>query len=168
MKVKEKGLDASSIQRGAKPDGSARPSGDKHDTRPKKFNAFKEVERIKASGGQVPDFIDAPGGAKRKRGADEESGEAKKVKQVRGRWYAGEGHGYANTSCFSQETGPLTISYNDKPIQVDRKTGAVIDKSELAFPENAVLKFSNCGSEGDWKKLKVRFGICTVCEIAPC
>jgi hypothetical protein len=86
MKVKEKGIDSSTIQRGG---SKAEGSGNKQDgahPRVRKFNAFKEVEKIQASGGKLPEFIAGPTGGgegKRKRGADDDGSSGKRAKQVR-------------------------------------------------------------------------------------
>ncbi len=55
----------------------------------------------------------------------------------------------------SQQDEPVSISYNGKDVLVDRRTGEVLDKAALTFPENALLKFTNVGENGDWKILKV-------------
>lgn len=48
----------------------------------------------------------------------------------------------------------LYLTYNDVMVEIDPQTGKVLDTSKLAFPERAVLKFSNAGPAGDWKQLK--------------
>ena len=48
----------------------------------------------------------------------------------------------------------LYILYNKHRIAINRKTGAVLDKNELVYPERALLRFSGAGENGDWKVLK--------------
>jgi hypothetical protein len=38
---------------------------------------------------------------------------------------------------------------------VSRKTGTVMNKNELVYPDRALLKFTGAGETGDWKLLKV-------------
>lgn len=140
MKVKEKGLDAGSIVRDPKKDKSS-----SSDAPGRKFNAFNEMAKIKASGGKLPVYLQkagvdgvpglpgAAGKRKREDGGDDEQAFEKKAKAPE---------------------GPLKITFNGAEIEVDRSTGAPLDKSTLTFPERAVLKFTNCGPDGDWKQLK--------------
>lgn len=138
MKVKEKGLDAGSIVRDPKKDGN------KADMAPRKFNAFNEMAKIKASGGKLPVYLQKAGvdgvpglpgaaGKRKREDGDDQEGVEKKARVPE---------------------GPLKITFNGAEIDVDRTTGAPLDKSTLQFPTNAVLKFTNCGPEGDWKQLK--------------
>lgn len=144
MKVKELGLDASNIVRDPKKDEGGKSAGGGRPNPAGKFNAFNEMAKIKASGGRLPVYLQKAGvdtvpealkgdlKNKRKRDDDDERDEKKaKVEQ-----------------------GPLTITYNGSEIQVDRTTGEPLDKAALTFPSEAVLKFTNCGPDSDWKQLK--------------
>lgn len=51
----------------------------------------------------------------------------------------------------------LYILFNKHRVSVNRKTGQVLNKHELVYPERALLKLTGAGETGDWKVLKVRF-----------
>jgi hypothetical protein len=137
MKVAEKGIDTSNIQRNK-------------DSRPnhKQFSAFREIEQMKQKGEKLPAYVMNMGSpalldtshvgdvsGKRKRdGGEEETGRPEKK---------------------SKESQVLTITYNDKQIAINRATGVVIDKSEIHFDPGRVLRFENAGPDADWKQLKV-------------
>ena len=50
----------------------------------------------------------------------------------------------------------FTLEYKDVKLQCDRVTGQVINKSEIPFEKDAVIKFSGAGPDADWKDLKVK------------
>ncbi len=109
MKVKEKGLDQSSIQRS---DKAGTPSSSNNNGKPSfsgprtfgKFNAFHELDRIKQNGGRLPDYIlkeqrgitvgyemkgtgaSGSGEGKRKRDGQDEAAAEKKAKKVSVAW----------------------------------------------------------------------------------
>ncbi|ORX37808.1 hypothetical protein BD324DRAFT_645356 [Kockovaella imperatae] len=144
MKAKEKGIDMKSSKRG--PDRHQRSV-------PGKFNAFKEMAKIEA--GELPDLAKiAPSTAvigkppavrstqrdgrdsnKRSRDRDDD-GEDKRAK-----WAKLE---------------DLTLEYNGVELKCDPTTGEVREPEKVAFTPNAVVKFVNCGKDGDWKDLKQR------------
>lgn len=137
MKVVEKGIDTSNIQRNK-------------DSRPnhKQFSAFREIENMKQKGEKLPEYVMNMGSpalldishvgdvsGKRKRdGGDDETGRPEKK---------------------SKESQVLTITYNNKQIAINRATGVVIDKNEIEFAPGRVLRFENAGPDADWKQLKV-------------
>jgi len=53
----------------------------------------------------------------------------------------------------------LYILFNKHRVGVSRKTGTVMNKNELVYPERALLKFTGAGETGDWKILKVGFSL---------
>ncbi|KAJ9111259.1 hypothetical protein QFC22_006559 [Naganishia vaughanmartiniae] len=146
MKVKEKGLDQSSISRGTTTIRPAAPNA-------KQFNAFREIETMKLKGERLPEYVmsmgtpallaNAPTGdgaaaGKRKRedgGADDdvEGGRADKR---------------------AKEEQFLWIVYNGKRLAVNRATGVVVDKAEIEYQPGKVLRFENAGPDADWKQLK--------------
>jgi hypothetical protein len=137
MKVAEKGIDTSNIQR-----------KDNRGTGGKQFSAFREIENMKQKGEKLPEYVmnmgspalldtsHVAGGNKRKRD--------------------GEDDGSDRVDKKPKEAQVLTITYNDKQIAINRATGVVIDKSEIAYAPGRVLRFENAGPEADWKQLKVR------------
>ncbi|KAG7566958.1 hypothetical protein FFLO_01337 [Filobasidium floriforme] len=53
-----------------------------------------------------------------------------------------------------KRTTTLYILFNKHRVAVSRKTGTVINKNELVYPDRALLKFTGAGETGDWKLLK--------------
>lgn len=139
MKIKEKGLDPSTIQRG-NTDAASRDK--KSSSVNRKFNAFREMEKLKHGGhanlASIPDGMavkSADGAAatnpKRKREDGDDAEDAKKAKPT-----------------------SLTITYNGKEMEVNLEDGSILKPEELVFEENSVIKFTNAGTEGDWQQLK--------------
>ncbi|KAL1406572.1 hypothetical protein Q8F55_008278 [Vanrija albida] len=133
MKAKEKGIPSSEIQKG-------------RGGQPRKFNAFRELEKLKHGKpvqlASIPDSMDVVGervsgsrhgnDRKRPREDGEERSQVKKEKIEE----------------------PLTIEYQGVTLECDTKTGAVLDASKLAFVDGAAIKFAAPGDGGDWKVLK--------------
>lgn len=57
-------------------------------------------------------------------------------------------------SSGGRRTNVLCILFNKHRVGVNRKTGVVINKNELVYPEKALLRFTGAGENGDWKILK--------------
>lgn len=124
MKMKEKGLDAESLQRG---DGPKVPKGSAVNH---KFNAFKEMAFIAKNGKPSERASTSTGKDKRKR--EEEVEEDRKRKKI-------------------QE---IIVEYLGTKHHVTPE-GTLADPSLLVPPTGHVLRFENCGPEGDWRILKV-------------
>ncbi|KAJ9095332.1 hypothetical protein QFC21_005698 [Naganishia friedmannii] len=142
MKVKEKGLDQTSISRGS-------------NTRPalpnaKQFNAFRELEALKARGERLPEYVMRMGAPGLLENAPTGEGSAGKRKREDGDDAEG---GRAEKK--AKEDQFLWIVYNGKKLAVNRATGVVVDKAEIEYVPGKVLRFENAGADADWKQLKV-------------
>jgi hypothetical protein len=54
-----------------------------------------------------------------------------------------------------QEPKTFTLNYKGKDVECDKVTGQVVDRAELGFPTEAVVKFQGGTDSPDWKDLKV-------------
>lgn len=68
-------------------------------------------------------------------------------------------HGLATDVDLVTRKTILYILFNKHRVGVSRKTGTVMNKNELVYPERALLKFTGAGETGDWKILKVGFSL---------
>ncbi|KAJ9107134.1 hypothetical protein QFC19_002794 [Naganishia cerealis] len=145
MKVKEKGLDGKSISRG-------------NNTRPavpnaKQFNAFREIEAMKAKGERLPEYVMNMGTPALLANAPTEDSSASGNKRKRDG--ADDAEDAARAEKKAKEDQFLYITYNGKRLAVNRATGVVVDKAEIEFQPGRVLRFENAGPDADWKQLKV-------------
>jgi len=54
-----------------------------------------------------------------------------------------------------QEPKTFTLNYKGKDVECDKSTGQVVDRAQLGFPMEAVVKFQGGTDNPDWKDLKV-------------
>ncbi|WOO84147.1 La [Vanrija pseudolonga] len=135
MKAKEKGIPSSEIQRGK-------------GGQPKKFNAFRELEKIKngkpAQFANIPDTMEVVGERVTGSSRGNDRNDKKRPRE----------DGEERAAKKERIEVPLTIEYGGVTLECDPKTGAVLDPSKLAFTDGAAIKFSAPGDGGDWKVLK--------------
>lgn len=62
-----------------------------------------------------------------------------------------------------QETTTFTLNYKGTDVECDKATGKVVDRTQLAFPAEAVVQFQGGTDSPDWKDLKV----CVDCVVTP-
>lgn len=133
MKVTEKGLDPSSVQRGHTGGASTSTTQDSRgQQRTVRFNAFRELER-EARG--LPTLLDEdPLAAKvpKKSRAEEAEERKKQAKENRSK--------------------PLDFEFNNVKLSTNPE-GTIIE-SMLTFPEKSVLSFKGAGEGGNWRDLK--------------
>lgn len=154
MKAKEKGIPDSEIHKG---------KSDKQN--PGKWNAFKEMNKIKTGGhpmlAKIPDEVKVIGKAtslhqkgerKRPRDDDEEEGGAKKEKIEVSTVFGGT---LVTDSDSEQESPTFTLTYKGKDVECEKATGKVINRDQLEFESDCVVKFEGGSDNPEWKDLKV-------------
>jgi hypothetical protein len=145
MKVKEKGLDQTTITRG----NNLRPAV----PNAKQFNAFREIEAMKLKGERLPEYVMNMGTPALLANAPTGEGSAAGKRK---REDGDDAEGGARAEKKSKEEQFLWITYNGKKLAVNRATGVVVDKAEIEYQPGKVLRFENAGPDADWKQLKVR------------
>lgn len=169
MKAKEKGIPDGEIHKG-------RPNDSKN---PGKWNAFKEMGKMKAGGhpalAKIPDEVKVVGKPsaglhgrdkrKRQHDDDDEEGAAKKDK-VEVSVHLSIDLALAMNSITdksSQESPTFTLNYKGKDLECDKATGRVVDRDQLEFENDCVVKFEGGSDNPDWKELKVCYQTDDLC-----
>lgn len=75
------------------------------------------------------------------------------AKRARGELPPAEERSKKNESQKPKRSDPLEFEFNGKKLVT--KPDGTVEASEVAFPENSVLRFTGAGEGGDWKDLKV-------------
>lgn len=126
MKMEEKGIDPSSIQRG----GAPKTNGTIN--RNARFNAFKELDR-EARG--LPSALGGESSDKKTKPSSNSGNAEEKKKQAQ-----------------ENRKNPLEFDFNDSKLTTN-PDGTIVE-SGLVFPEQSVLAFMGAGEGGNWRDLK--------------
>ena len=124
MKIAEKGIDSSRLQRGGAGGSSSKPNAGPPGKGSARFNAFREMER-EARG--LPSALSEE--KPKAEGASERKARAKE-----------------------NRSKPLEFEFNK--VKLSTNPDGTIVESMLTFPEKSVLAFKGAGEGGNWRDLK--------------